>query len=261
MKTIALLTDFGTTDGFVGIMKGVISSLNPDVRIIDISHNPIPFNFNQAAYILWSSYRYFPQGTIFVVVVDPGVGSDRRILLIEDDGGYRFLIPENGLLEFIMPELDNPKAYHVNKPEFWLKPVSTTFHGRDIFSPVAAYLSNGVPPVRLGDPIELRLPGSHFIDPTDTGQDTYGKILHIDRFGNLITNLRPDHSRIDTLEGCSVRIGDHVIWGLKKNYSTGDTGELLCLIGSSGLMEIAVRKGSAQQMLGLRIGDPVVLRR
>jgi S-adenosyl-L-methionine hydrolase (adenosine-forming) len=261
MKPIALLTDFGTVDGFVGVMKGVISSINPDVRIIDISHETSPYLINQAAYILWASYKFFPKGTIFVVVIDPGVGSDRRIILIEDENSYRFLIPENGLLEFLLPELKNPKAYHINNPKFWLQPVSSTFHGRDIFSPVAAYLSTGVPPEKLGDPVELRVYNSHFIDPIATGDDTYGKILHIDRFGNLISNMRVEHKRIALLADCSIQVGDRIIRGIKRNYAEGESGELLGLIGSSGLIEIAVRNGSAHQLLGLRTGDPVVLRK
>lgn len=261
MNTIALITDFGMADGFVGTMKGVILSIAPQARIIDISHDSAPQHTHHAAFVLWSSYKYFPEETIFVAVVDPGVGTERRIILVEDSGGKKFLVPENGILRFILPELRNPKAYHINNDKYWLKQVSTTFHGRDIFAPVAAHLVNGERGEQLGARIEIPVPDSPFINIGPSTKEQNGKIVHLDRFGNLITNLRPQFDEQDDVRNFSLEIGNRTIKPLKKTYGDGEYGELLALVGSSGLIEVAVRNSSAQQMLGLRVGDPVVIRR
>jgi len=261
MNTIALITDFGMADGFVGTMKGVISSIAPQAQVIDVSHESAPQHTHHAAYVLWSSYKYFPEETVFVVVVDPGVGSERRIIMVEDNEGKKFLVPENGILRFILPELKNPKAFHINNPKYWLTPLSSTFHGRDIFAPVAGHLVNGVRGEQLGDRIELSIPDSPFQTVDETVEELQGKILHSDRFGNLITNLRPDFDRLDKLGNYSLEIGNRSIETIKKTYADGDYGELLAMAGSAGLIEIAVRNSSAQQMLGLRIGDPVIIRK
>jgi S-adenosyl-L-methionine hydrolase (adenosine-forming) len=261
MKTIALITDFGTVDGFVGTMKGVIASIAPDATIIDISHESSPQHIEHAAFILWSSYRYFPDNTIFVVVVDPGVGSDRRIILVEDAGGKKFLVPENGVLRFVLPELNKPKAHHINKPEYWVSPVSSTFHGRDIFAPVAAHLSAGKRTDELGSAVDISIPPSQFRNIDRETQESEGSILHTDRFGNLITNFRADTDTSQELERFSIEIGEKTIQAMKKTYADGEYGELIAIVGSSGLIEIAVRNGSAQQLLGLRVGDPVIIRR
>jgi len=260
MKTIALITDFGTVDGFVGSMKGVISAIAPQAQVIDISHESSPQHTHHAAFVLWSTYKYFPEQTVFVVVVDPGVGSERRIIMVEDIEGKKFLVPENGILEFILPELINPKAYHINNPEYWLSRVSSTFHGRDIFAPVAAHLVNGTRGEDLGVRIELSIPESPFRDINASTIEQEGRILHADRFGNLITNLRPRIERPDDLSHLSLEIGNRTIATIKKTYADGEYGELIALAGSSGLIEVAVRNSSAQQMLGLRIGDPVIIR-
>jgi S-adenosyl-L-methionine hydrolase (adenosine-forming) len=260
MDTIALITDFGSVDGFVGTMKGVIASIAPRARIIDISHESIPHQSDHAAFILWSSYKYFSEKSVFVVIVDPGVGTERRIILIEDGGGKKYIVPENGILRFIIPELQNPKAYHINNPEYWLSDVSSTFHGRDIFAPVAAHLVNGVPCDRLGTGIELSIPESPFVDIDFSPVEKQGKIVYSDRFGNLITNFRPTEKPPDLLDNFSIDIGDRTIGSLKRTYGYGEYGELIAVIGSSGLIEIAVRNSSARQMLGLRIGDTAVVR-
>ncbi len=261
MKTIALITDFGAVDGFVGVMKGVIGTIAPDARVVDISHDSSPQHIQQASFVLWTSFKYFPAETIFIVVVDPGVGSDRRIILVEDAKGYRFLYPENGILDFILPELNAPGAYHIDNRDYWLDQVSTTFHGRDIFAPVAAHLANGVSPAKLGTPMKISIPQSQFLDPELESGDAYGRILHVDRFGNLITNFRPGGNGVDALGAFSVLIGNRSIREIRKNYAEVEHGDLIALVGSSGLIEVAVRNGSAHQLLGLRIGDPVVLRR
>jgi len=260
MKTIALITDFGMADGFVGTMKGVISSIAPQTKVIDISHESSPQHTHHAAFVLWSSYKYFPNDTIFVIVVDPGVGSDRRILLVTDDDGRIFLLPENGILHFILPELKNPRAFHIHNNEYWLSPVSSTFHGRDIFAPVAAHLASGIDLKQLGDEVELSIPDSPFARINSTINETEGIILHSDRFGNLITNLRPDVQKKEQLANFRLQLGNRTIDSIKKTYADGEHGELIAIIGSTGLIEISVRNSSAQQMLGLRIGDPVYIR-
>jgi S-adenosyl-L-methionine hydrolase (adenosine-forming) len=229
--------------------------------IIDISHESSPQHIEHAAFILWSSYRYFPDNTIFVVVVDPGVGSDRRIILVEDAGGKKFLVPENGVLRFVLPELNKPKAHHINKPEYWVSPVSSTFHGRDIFAPVAAHLSAGKRTDELGSAVDISIPPSQFRNIDRETQESEGSILHTDRFGNLITNFRADTDTSQELERFSIEIGEKTIQAMKKTYADGEYGELIAIVGSSGLIEIAVRNGSAQQLLGLRVGDPVIIRR
>lgn len=260
MSTIALITDFGTIDGFVGAMKGVMVSIAPHANIIDISHECAPHNTYHAAFVLWSNYRYFPKDTVFVVVVDPGVGSERRIVLIESEDGRKILAPENGVLGFILPEIKNPKSYHVNKPEYWLTPTSNTFHGRDIFAPIAAHIVKGKQGEDLGIPVKLSVPTTSFLDIDDYTTELEGKIIHSDRFGNLITNIRPRSNRIDDIQLFSLEIGDRTIGSIRKTYSSGDYGELIAIIGSSGLIEVAVRNSSAHQMLGLRVGDPVLIR-
>lgn len=260
MSTIALITDFGTTDGFVGAMKGVMLSIVPDATIIDISHECDPYDTHHAAFVLWSNYRYFPKDTIFVVVVDPGVGSERRIVLIESEDGRKILAPENGILSFILPEIKNPVCYHINNPDYWLTPTSNTFHGRDIFAPIAAHIIKGKHGEDLGVLVTLPIPASPFLDIYESTTELEGKILHSDRFGNLITNIRPKSNRIDDMQYFSLEIGGRTIGSIKKTYASGDYGELIAIIGSSGLIEVAVRNSSAHQMLGLRVGDPVLLR-
>jgi S-adenosyl-L-methionine hydrolase (adenosine-forming) len=260
MSTIALITDFGTVDGFVGSMKGVMLSIAPDAHIVDISHECTPHNTYHAAYVLWSNYKYFPDGTVFVVVVDPGVGSERRIILVKGDGGKNILAPENGILDFILPEIQNPKFYYVNNPEYWLTPTSNTFHGRDIFAPVAAHIVNGKHGDDFGVQVKLPIPDSPFFDIDESTTELNGMIIHSDRFGNLITNIRPKSKRYDNIRHISLVIGDRTIGPIKKTYASGDYGELIAIIGSSGLVEIAVRNSSAHQMLGLRVGDPVIVR-
>ncbi len=260
MSTIALITDFGTVDGFVGTMKGVILSIAPQARIIDISHESAPQHTHHAAFVLWSSYKYFPENTIFVVVVDPGVGSDRRIILVEGDDGKKILAPENGILRFILPELKNPKMFHINNSKYWLTPLSSTFHGRDIFAPVAGHLLNGTHCEDLGVPIELPMPETPFKYIDASTKEKYGIILHADRFGNLITDIRPQFEHLDDIRHFSLEVSNRIIGPLKKTYADGEYGELVAIVGSSGLIEVAVRNSSAHQMLGLRIGDPVIIR-
>lgn len=245
--TIALLTDFGTQDAYVGMMKGVISSMNPNANILDITHHIRPQQVVEAAFVLWSAYRFFPEKTIFVNVVDPTVGSDRKIIAVKTPH-HTFLAPDNGLLDLVLAENEVYHAVSVTNPQFFLKKISSTFHGRDIFAPVAAHLSAGVPPAAMGNNINLKHRQITFTDVDSTGTHR-GKVIYADHFGNLITNIR-----ILRPARISLQFQNHSFNTIHRTYSNVEKGQALCLIGSSGLLEIAVRDGSAKEFFGLESG-------
>lgn len=262
---ITLTTDFGLADAYVAAMKGVILSINPRATIVDICHQIRPQNIAQAAFILSTSYQFFPKRTIHVVVVDPGVGTKRRAIILRTPLAD-FVAPDNGVLSYVIQQsatkptgINHPKtrvpkemtAIAITKPEFWHTPVSTTFHGRDIFAPVAAHLSLGRPPGVFGEPLDsltiLPLPL-----PQRVGRILVGQVLHTDTFGNLITNIREN----DLSGGeITLKIKDKLISGLSRTYTEGEG--LIALIGSSGYLEISVREGNASVLLGAGVGDPV----
>ncbi len=267
-EIITLVTDFGLDDPYVAVMKGVILGINPGAVIVDISHAIEPQNIAQAAFLLGTSHRYFPEGTIHVAVVDPGVGSRRRAIILKTPSAY-FVAPDNGILSYVLAEASarasepgtgerelSPglEAVAITNPRFWRHPVSSTFHGRDIFAPVAAHLSLGVPLHQFGEAVHsvfaLALPQPHIA----ADGLVIGHIVHIDRFGNLITDI--GGSLID--EDMVIETCGHQIMGLSSCYSEAD--ELLALMGSSGNLEIAARDDSAAQMLGAKIGDDVRVR-
>jgi S-adenosylmethionine hydrolase len=227
MAIITLLTDFGLRDHYVGVMKGVIAGIAPEAQVIDITHEVEPFQIAQGAYLLAQSWNWFPRGTIHVAVVDPGVGSARRAIAAEHEGRY-FVLPDNGLLPFadVVREIRSGV------------PASTTFHGRDIFAPAAAHLAAGTPFEKMGPLAEdwLRPPA------------TREQVLHIDRFGNVITSLRTAHAV--AIRG--FRIDLHA-----SNYSAAPRGELFLITGSGGYLEISEREASAAVRLRCRVGDPV----
>ncbi len=249
---ITLLTDFGLGDYFVGAMKGVILSINPKATIVDITHEVPPQDVLAAAFILEASWPYFPQGSIHVAVVDPGVGSGRRIIAVKTVRAI-FLAPDNGLLTPILKSEDVQEIFSITNPNYWLPEVSPTFHGRDIFAPVAAHLSLGVPLEDMGvtieDPILLEWP-CPFKLPDGT---IVGHILHIDRFGNLITNLKAH----DLKEGVVIRVAGCKIHGLKRTFADVGEGEPVAYIGSTGRLEIAIRQGNAARTFKLRRGDKI----
>ena len=252
-KLITLTTDFGAADPYVGIMKGVILSLNPQATIIDLCHDIAPQNIAQAAFLLKTSYFYFPPETIHVVIVDPGVGGKRRAVILKTERAY-FVAPDNGVLTGILEEAKSFQAFSIENPQFWLHPVSSTFHGRDIFAPVAAHLSLGVAVEEFGEPtsdlVRLLLPHPEVREGLIVGQ-----VVHVDRFGNLITNIGGE-----LLQGeFSLEIQGNYIKKLSTCYENG-TG-LLALIGSTGNLEIAVKNGSAAKKLRAGIGTPVRVRR
>ena len=259
---ITLTSDFGLTDAYTAAMKGVILRINPDVYLIDISHTINAQDISSAAFILSTVYRYFPNNTIHLVVVDPGVGTERRAIALKTPDAY-FVAPDNGVLSYILQDYECEKgrlsvgleAVHLTNTKYWLAPVSNTFHGRDIFAPVAAHLSLGVPFTEFGDNIDTISVIPVHKPRIGVGMVT-GNIIHIDRFGNLITSIG-----IDLITGRStdmtVRIGNCEIKGLSRNYSSGQ--ELLALFGSSGRLEISQREGSASQYIGAQVGDEVSL--
>ena len=254
---ITLTTDFGLTDHFVGVMKGVILGIQPAAQMIDISHGVQPFEIADGAFTIAQAYRYFPKKTIHVVVVDPGVGSARRPLLAEMAGQY-FIAPDNGVLSMIFAR-EKPKVRHITSERYFLHPVSRTFHGRDVFSPVAAHLASGVTPAKFGKRIEdyLRAP---FGEPAQTGKHTWtGTILKADHFGNLATNFHIDRFPAIRRHAFSLRVGSRTITRLALTFSECAPGELFVMAGSSGYLEVAVSQGSAAIALGCGAGSPVKL--
>ena len=260
---ITLATDFGGSDHFVGAMKGVILNINPRASVIDITHDIETGNIRQAAFCLNHYHAFYPKGTIHVCVVDPGVGTDRRGILIETDS-YTFVAPDNGCCTFILDRYPSARVYSLTARKYFLPRVSHTFHGRDIFAPVAAWLSQKVPPPRFGErvsnPVTFKVS-----PPVRTGEDTIlGEVLYVDKFGNLITTIPADYleeeekkSRKRCLE---IRIKEKNIPVFGRTYAAVDPGELLGLIGSAGYLEIAANQDSAQKKLGVATGDPVILK-
>jgi len=256
-RIITLTTDFGTSDHFVGAMKGVILGIAPTTEIVDITHEVQPFEVVDGAFTIAQAYRYFPKKTIHVVVVDPGVGSTRRPLLAEAGGQY-FIAPDNGVLSMVA-ERESSKVRHITNERYFLKPVSRTFHGRDVFAPVAAHLAAGILPAKFGKPIEdyLRLT---FEKPTRTGKRNWtGSILKVDRFGNLITNLQMDEFREIKTRPFALNVGLQVIGRLALTFTECAPGEIFVLEGSSGYLEVATNQGSAAKALGCSAGSPVEL--
>ncbi len=250
---IALLTDFGDKDWFVGVMKAVILGINPNVKIIDITHEISPQDVRQAGFVLWNAYKYFPDKTIFVCVVDPGVGSERKIIAVETKK-YIFIAPDNGLLDFVLSEVDVLRAVHVENKDYFLESVSSTFHGRDIFAPVSAYISRGVDLSELGKEVKLGTLKEMFVKVSNVG-DYEGEVVYIDRFGNLITNLMVSKE----FDG-EVRLKDLVIGKISRTYSDVEIGQAVALIDSSGLIEIGIREDNASKILGVGRGEKVFLK-
>ena len=254
---ITLTTDFGLSDHFVGVMKGVILGIQPAAQIVDISHGVQPYEIVDGAFTIAEAYRYFPKKTIHVVVVDPGVGSARRPLLAEMGGQY-FVAPDNGVLSMVFAR-EKPKVRHITNERYFLHPLSRTFHGRDVFSPVAAHLAAGVTPAKFGKRIEDYLRAS-FDKPKQTGQHKWnGVILKADHFGNLATNFHIDQFPSLRTRAFALNMGSQVITRLALTYSECAAGELFAIVGSSGYIEVAASQGSTAKALGCGAGSPVKL--
>ena len=265
-RIITLTTDFGTRDGFVGVMKGVILRINPQATLVDITHDIAPQDIEQGAFLAANAVKYFPADAIHVVVVDPGVGSARRPIAMQL-GETFFVAPDNGVLTQAVANCQlsivNSKirVVHLNNPAYWLPRVSATFHGRDIFAPVAAHLSLGVPLDALGEPIDDWVKLSSCANALRLGEEIVGRVVHIDRFGNAITNIGEELLAGMDRARVVVRIGAHALRGIKPTYAAATSGEAVALISSSWQIEIAVRDGNAAQTLGIRIGDEVIIQR
>jgi S-adenosylmethionine hydrolase len=253
MPVITLSTDFGWDDPYVGIMKGVILGINPRAVLVDLTHGLSNRRLPEAAFKLAATADYFPKGTIHLAVVDPGVGSVRRPLAVKTKT-HTWVGPDNGIFTQILRAQPEAQVFHLTDTSTFLKPVSATFHGRDIFAPVAAHLSRGRSLSSLGkridDPVLLDWPEPLFQKGT-----LHGRVLYADRFGNLITNLsREVIGRYFSGSEIKIRVGQRVIRGLKENYAQEKPGRLLALFGSSGFLEIAGNLGSAAEILNYSPG-------
>ncbi len=255
---VTLTTDFGTRGSYVAAMKGTILGIAPDVRLVDVSHEIAPQNVREAALCLWEVFRHFPPATIHVVVVDPGVGGARRLLCVEMHGQV-FLAPDNGVLSWVAREAPAVNRFVLAEPRFWRPTVSTTFHGRDILAPVAANLSRGACPAELGPatPDWTTFPWPAVVRTAD---ELCGEVLSVDRFGNLITNIAaadlPPNPSPTARVICAGTAAP-----LARTYCDAASGALVSLIGSSGLLEIAMRDGSAVSQLRCAAGERVVVSR
>ncbi len=247
---IALLTDFGTKDFFVSAMKGVILSINEDAKIIDLTHEIEPQNIQSAGFTLAFVYQYFPPKTIFVTVVDPEVGSNRRAILVETTK-YFFVSPDNGLLSLVLSEEQSFRAFELTNPKFLLDPMSRTFHGRDVFAPVAAWLSKGLKSSEFGAEItdlvrleaaKLKLISANCLE---------AQIIQIDHFGNLVTNLKRD----DLPPTFSLRINHTIIEKQFDFYSQAIENEIFMIFGSVDYLEIVAYKNSASKLLKVKVGE------
>jgi hypothetical protein len=262
---ITLLTDFGTEDAYVGIMKGVILSINPSAVVIDVCHYIDPQDLIEAAYLIKSSYRYFPKGTVHIIVVDPGVGGDRTIIAV-DLMNHIFLAPDNGVLTLLMDEGKINAIIRVENTRYFLNSISHTFHGRDIFAPVGAHISKGVhidklgPRLNLQDFTRLDIP-----KPYISGKGKLmGTIISIDRFGNCISNINEnclkEFVKNSSEKKLEIKVGNTVIKSLSHSYSDVESGYPLAIIGSFGYIEIALNCDNAGHRLRVEKGDTITLK-
>lgn len=256
---ITLTTDYGTGDHLVGVLKGVILKVNPDVTIVDITHEVAPFDLLDGALAISSAYSYFPPRSIHVVIVDPGVGTERRPLLVSGQNQY-FIAPDNGVLSGVFEKEQNFLVRHLTSEHYFLQPVSRTFHGRDVFAPVAGWLSKHWQPGSMGEEItdfkRFALP-----KPKEADGGLKGVVLKVDSFGNLMTNFRAEDLPSEASEKGAVKlqVGAHPVSRLVPTFASGNAGEAVAFVGSSGYVEIAVNKGSASKTLGIGRGTPVLL--
>jgi S-adenosylmethionine hydrolase len=257
MPIITLTTDFGLADGYVGTMQGVILSIAPETRLVDLSHQVPAQDVRAGAFVLYQAVLFFPPETIHVVVVDPGVGSQRRALSVRTSQGT-FVAPDNGVLSYVLNKADVYEAVSLTNPAYQLPHVSTTFHGRDIFAPAAAHLATGVPLEELG-PRAINLVRLPVPKPEATPDgDLVAHVMHVDRFGNLILDATSD----DVDEESTLELGERRIEGLSRTFADVAHGELLAYVGSSrDHVEVAVREGNAARELGVAAGDDVLIRK
>jgi S-adenosylmethionine hydrolase len=270
---VTLTTDFGLGDAYVAAMKGVILGINPEAKLVDICHTIRPQNIHQAAFVLGMAYQFFPRGTIHLAVVDPGVGTERRAIILRTPAAC-FVAPDNGVLTYVIRDYSTEliddssnqqevrvgsklEAVAITRPEYWRSPVSSTFHGRDIFAPVAARLSLGVSAKEFGETITSFqvLPYLHPYRGPDGS--LIGHILHVDGFGNLVTDIRGGNL-LQAKQEITIEVGNQLVHGLSSTYA--DNEGLLALIDSNGYLEISLKGGSAYDYLNVEVGDDVKIR-
>jgi S-adenosylmethionine hydrolase len=252
---ITLTTDFGYQDSFVGVMKGVIAGINPQARVIDITHGIPPQDILAGALTLRHAVQYFPRGTIHVAVVDPGVGSARRPLLMERDGDY-FIGPDNGVLSLAVENIESIRIVHLSNSAYYLQPINKTFHGRDIFAPAAAHLSLGVPATAFGEPLDqiVRVAIPEIVRKE---RSIEGEIVYIDNFGNLFTNVCAHDLTGLPGDQIEVVVRSVRIRGLSQNYAAPRGGGFVAILNSWDLLEIAAYQDNAQKRTGAKIGDKI----
>jgi S-adenosyl-L-methionine hydrolase (adenosine-forming) len=259
---VTLLTDFGTVDHFVGAMKGVVLAIAPRATLVDLTHGIAPQDVRAAAFALLAAYDVFPAGTVHVAVVDPGVGSERRPIVVAT-ARHRFVGPDNGLFSYVLDREPDARVFHVTGSHFFRHPVSATFHGRDVFAPVAAALAAGAAPEALGAPIAdpVRL------DPLHPQADPHGHlraaVLHVDRFGNCVTNLTREHLPHGLApDGAVLEVNGRTVSALRRFYAEagGNAAEVFAIWGSSNFLELSANRASAAALLGIGPGDPLLLR-
>ncbi|MGB2631256.1 MAG: SAM-dependent chlorinase/fluorinase [Candidatus Omnitrophota bacterium] len=258
MSTIALMTDFGLKDNFVGVMKGAILSINPDVRLVDISHDVNPQDIFEAAFLLKGSFKYFPEGTIFLVVVDPGVGSERRPVIVQTEH-YCFVGPDNGVLSLAVREDGIKEIKVAENKAYFRKPVSDTFHGRDIFAPVAAHLSGGKKLDSFGESNDY-IEQLNIHEPEEDKNVLKGEVIYIDRFGNLVSNIsKLSMRRFAKGRPYKVKIEDKTIKTISRSYEDTEQRKPLAIFGSFGFLEISVSNDNAQKFFNGKKGTPVTV--
>ena len=256
---VTLTTDYGTNDHLVGVMKGVILSINPDVTVVDITHGVLAHDILDGALAIGQAYKYFPAKTIHVVVVDPGVGTERRPILVASDQHY-FVAPDNGVLSSVYDQTEALSVWHIISEHYFRQPISKTFHGRDIFAPVAAWLSKSWQTSAFGEAItdftRFAIP-----KPKTSGNTIRGVVLRVDQFGNLITNLRVEDvpALISTDGKCTIKAGSVSVGKIVATFAEGASGEVVGVIGSSGYLEICVNKTNAARTLGIGRGAEVTV--
>jgi S-adenosyl-L-methionine hydrolase (adenosine-forming) len=257
-RIVTFTTDFGLSDPFAGILHGVVLGIHPDTAVVDISHAVASYDVLEGAWTIAQAYRFFPPRTVHVIVVDPGVGSERRPIIAETDN-YIFVAPDNGVLSLIEARESKFTVRHVTADRYFLQPVSQTFHGRDIFAPVAGWLSKGVAPSEFGPEIadyaRLALPAVERV-----GDGLRGVVLKVDKFGNLITNIAElDAPALfgSAVPPVSILIAGETIAHVCRSYAEGGEEELFAIVGSSGYLEIAAKQASAAEKLAAGVGTPV----
>lgn len=258
---VTLTTDFGHSDHYVGVLKGVILNINPDVQIMDLCHDLRPYDVMDGAFAIAQAYHYFPPRTVHLVVVDPGVGGSRRPILVSA-GNFHFVAPDNGVLSLLYVREETVTVRHITASRYFLEPVSQTFHARDIFGPVAAWVSRQVEPEKFGDPVDdfVRF---QFPQPKKVNHRLLkGIVLRTDRFGTLTTNLTPDDVPElfgETPPAFRLVVGKKEVTRLAASYEQEEPGEVFAILGSSGYLEISVNRGDAAAAVGVGRGAEVDL--